>query len=91
MLVVGISVLLAGVWSVVKRAPTVGTVGATADPHAEDPIAAALGADLPTWRTDASAPSSVLPPRVDDDAPPPPPAETSGAHGMGPADPADRD
>ena len=35
--------------------------GATADPHAEDPFAAALGMDLPKWREDPGAPASRLP------------------------------
>jgi MFS family permease len=95
MLVVGIAVLLAGVWSVLKRGPLIGTAGATADPHAEDPIAAALGADLPSWRVEPGAPSSPLTrtPVADAAAADPEPAApaSSVAHGMGPADPADRD
>lgn len=61
MLVVASAVLAAGIASVFLRDPNLGVVGASADPHAEDPIAAALGADLPRWRTDARAPSSRLP------------------------------
>ncbi len=37
------------------------TVGVTADPHVVDPIAAALGADRPTWHAEPDAPSSPLP------------------------------
>jgi MFS family permease len=50
MLVVAIAVLAAGVASVIRRGPSPGVAGGTADPHAEDPIAAALGADRPAWR-----------------------------------------
>jgi MFS family permease len=60
-LVVGVVILVSGVASVLFRPHMPSTVGATADPHAEDPIAAALGADLPRWREDPSAPSSPLP------------------------------
>jgi MFS family permease len=84
-LVVGISILVAGVASVLFRKPSPSTVGATADPHAEDPIAAALGADLPRWREDPAAPSSRLP------TPPADPAPTSTPELIGPGDPADRD
>jgi MFS family permease len=50
MLVVAIGVLAAGVASVLRHAPPT-MAGATADPHVEDPIAAALGADRPAWRS----------------------------------------
>ena len=46
LLVVAIAVLAAGVGSVLFRDPSIGVPGATADPHAEDPFAAALGMDL---------------------------------------------
>jgi len=62
MFVVAIAVLAAGIASVFLRDPNLGIAGANADPRAEDPFAAALGADLPRWRTDPGAPSSVLPP-----------------------------
>ena len=62
MLVVAVGVLAAGIASVFLRDPNLGIAGATADPHAEDPFAAALGADLPSWRADARAPSSPLRP-----------------------------
>ncbi|HSL75590.1 MAG TPA: MFS transporter [Candidatus Limnocylindrales bacterium] len=77
MLVVAIGVLAAGIASVFLRDPNLAMVGASADPHAEDPIAAALGADRPAWRDEANRPS----------APPPPPPWAP----PGPADPADRD
>ena len=62
MLVVGVGVLGTGVASVFLRDPNLGVAGATADPHFEDPLAAALGADRPTWREDPHAPQSRLPP-----------------------------
>ncbi len=60
MFIVAIGVLAAGVASVFLRDPHLGIVGATADPHAVDPIAAALGVDLPLWHADPDAPSSPL-------------------------------
>ncbi|HET9757462.1 MAG TPA: MFS transporter [Candidatus Limnocylindrales bacterium] len=80
MLIVATGVLAAGVASVFLRDPNLGVAGATADPHVEDPIAAALGADRPTWRAERGSPSSPLPPRVTDPVGSP-----------GPSDPADRD
>ena len=65
MLVVGIGVLASGIASVFLRDPNLGIAGASADPHFEDPLAAALGADRPTWREDPDAPQSKLPPPVD--------------------------
>jgi MFS family permease len=65
MLVVGISVLGVGIASVFLRDPNLGIAGASADPHFEDPLAAALGADRPTWREDPDAPQSRLPPPID--------------------------
>jgi MFS family permease len=58
MLVVAIGVLAAGVASVLGRDPNLGIAGASADPHVEDPIAAALGADRPMWRSEPDVPSS---------------------------------
>ena len=80
MLVVAIAVIVAGVASIIKRGPRIGDAGVTADPHAEDPIAAALGADRPSWR-EAPRPSAST-----STSPPPPPWAPPG-----PADPADRD
>jgi MFS family permease len=51
MLVVAIGVLAAGVASVFLHAVPAELAGASADPHVEDPIAAALGADRPAWRS----------------------------------------
>jgi len=75
MFVVAIGVMLVGVASVFLRDPNLGVAGASADPHVEDPIAAALGADRPAWRDASVSTPSPRPPW----APP------------GPADPADRD
>ncbi len=48
--VLGLSILIAGIMSVVRRGPLLPSESQTvADPHAVDPIAAALGADRPTW------------------------------------------
>jgi MFS family permease len=80
MLIVAIGVLVSGVASVFMRDPNLGVAGATADPHVEDPIAAALGADRPTWRSERGSPSSLLPPR-----------STDPAGIAGPSDPADQD
>jgi MFS family permease len=65
MLVVGVGVLVTGIASVFLRDPNLGIAGASADPHFEDPLAAALGADRPKWREDPDAPQSKLPPPVD--------------------------
>lgn len=95
---VGLAILAAGIASVVLRGPLPATARASADPHVEDPIAAALGHDRPRWRSD-DAPSSPVPP-----APPIPPVppvapvmplDVEAAQGTvdvpGPSDPADRD
>jgi hypothetical protein len=65
MLVLGVGVLVSGIASVFLRDPNLGVAGASADPHFEDPLAAALGADRPTWREDPHAPQSRLPPPLD--------------------------
>jgi MFS family permease len=101
LLVVAIAVLAAGVGSVFFRDPNIGISGATADPHAEDPFAAALGMDLPRWREDAGAPASRLP--VVEGVVPGPADALAAAETLvpterravvdqpGPSDPADRD
>ena len=85
--IVAILVLVVGVASVFLRDPSIGPAGASADPHAEDPIAAALGADRPTWRNEGGAPASPLvhPPVGGHDL------ATEVTTAIGPADPADRD
>ena len=65
MLVVGVGVLATGIASVFLRDPNLGIAGASADPHFEDPLAAALGADRPAWREDPDAPQSRLPPPIE--------------------------
>lgn len=94
MLVVALGVLAAGIASVFLRDPNLGIAGATADPHAEDPFAAALGADLPRWRTDARVPSSPLPPAggsVREDVVPALPLDPPlPGERPGPGDPPDR-
>jgi hypothetical protein len=48
---VAIAVLIAGLASVLTRGPLLAMdARPAADPHAVDPIAAALGADRPSWR-----------------------------------------
>jgi MFS family permease len=59
MFIVGIAILVAGVASVLFRGQVPDAPRATADPRVEDPIAAALGHDLPRWRSD-DAPSSPV-------------------------------
>ena len=81
MLIVAIAVLAAGVASVFLRGPSAGRAEVSADPHAEDPLAAALGADRPTWRAEPESRSTAA-------APPPwaPPANAPD-----PSDTVDRD
>jgi MFS family permease len=86
MFLVAIGVLVVGVASVFFRDPNLGVAGATADPHAEDPFAAALGADLPRWREDPGAPSSRL-----SQEPATAPSDAAIVDQPGPSDPADRD
>ena len=99
MLVVGVSVLAFGIASVFLRDPNLGVAGASADPHFEDPLAAALGADRPKWREDANAPSSRLPAPIEPPVVPQviDPGESTADRDatvemtLGPSDPADRD
>jgi MFS family permease len=88
MLLVGIGVLAFGIASVFLRDPNLGIAGASADPHFEDPLAAAHGADRPAWREDASAPQSRLPPPIEPPVIPPVPG---AGDPPGPADRPDRD
>ena len=49
-IVVAVGIVAAGIGSVIRRVPLRAVESQTlADPHAVDPIAAALGADRPTW------------------------------------------
>jgi MFS family permease len=86
MLIFAIGVLAVGIASVFLHAPSVGVAEVSADPHAEDPIAAALGADRPTWRSEPGVPSSALPSGAASSSPPPPWAAKAN-----PTDPSDSD
>jgi hypothetical protein len=89
------------VGSVLFRDPNLGIAGASADPHAEDPFAAALGMDLPKWREEPGAPASRMP--AVEAVAPGPADETTASEPLapterravvdqpGPSDPADRD
>ncbi len=83
---VALVVLVSGVASVIQRGPLLPSEAHTAaDPHTVDPIAAALGADRPTWHE--PEPSADA-----EDAQHAPEAEEGADHGAaGPADPTDRD
>ena len=82
---VAIAVLVAGLASVVRRGPLLAAdARPAADPHAVDPIAAALGADRASWdepigsaMAGGVAGASLLPP--------------PGIDRSGPSDPTDRD
>lgn len=89
--VVAIAVLLAGLASVARRGPLLATdTRPAADPHAVDPIAAALGADRASWDepigsaagTVAVPPGTIAVPR---------PPVTTPFDRPGPSDPTDRD
>ena len=91
-LLVAIATLIMGIASFFVRGPLLAT-DAQADSHAVDPIAAALGADRPTWDKtgDPTVPGQAL-------SPPPSPAvaedpdpATEPAEHAGPSDAADRD
>ena len=78
-----------------KRGPLTAThASPAADPHIVDPLASALGADLPTWddsempteRYVASAGAATDPAGT-----PAPAAPSTPDDAPGPADPADRD
>ena len=82
--VVALGVLAAGVASVLTRGPLLASEARpAADPRAVDPIAAALGADRPTWSDSPAIPSTgeltVTP------------GTSTGLELAGPSDPTDRD
>ncbi len=103
-LVVALAILASGVASVLKRGPLLASESRPAsDPQAVDPIAAALGADRPTWRDRAEVglatkqelivtpgtPTGLETPGAEPaPAEPKPPAP---AEHTGPSDPTDRD
>ncbi len=105
--VMAITVLVIGIASVIKRGPLQETdARPAADPHTVDPIAAALGADHPTWGERAAASNPMVvggptPPQTvavaAPDAVPAPDAAAANdeTHGRqrhsGPSDPTDRD
>ena len=90
--VVAVAVLAAGLASVLARGPLLATdTRPAADPHAVDPIAAALGADRASWDEpigSAAAPHAGPKPPVS-----PKPAEpvSVALDRSGPSDPTDRD
>ena len=96
--VVAIAVLLAGLGSVLSRGPLLATdARPAADPHAVDPIAAALGADRASWNEPigsaaGAAPAAPVPaPGPDGPAPAAPTPVAATLDRSGPSDPTDRD
>ncbi len=92
--VVALGVLLAGLASLLTRGPLASDARTAADPHAVDPIAAALGADRPSWSESAEAVATPPPPgtRGTEVEQQPEPTSAAGPPGPpGPADPSDRD
>jgi MFS family permease len=82
LVVVAIIVLVSGIASVAVRGPLLATEAQfAADPNTVDPIAAALGADRPTWHEREEPVGDSLAAEVTDDGQPVP---------AGPSDPADR-
>ena len=92
---VALSIFVVGVLSFVKRGPLTAThASPAADPHIVDPLASALGADLPTWHdpempTERYVASAGVAAAATPAIAPGAPAEPAQA--TGPADPADRD
>ncbi len=81
---VAIIVLVSGIASVVVRGPLQPSEAHNAaDPNTVDPIAAALGADRPTWHEHGEAPAAA----TDGEAAA---ADSEEEDAAGPADPADR-
>ena len=84
--VVALGVLFAGLASVLTRGPLLASESRpAADPHAVDPIAAALGADRPSWTDGGDGRTAALPESIVT-----PDAQTGLEH-AGPSDPTDRD
>jgi MFS family permease len=89
-LLVAVATFVTGIASFMLRGPLLET-DAQADPHAVDPIAAALGADRPTWH---EAPTDRFTPPVAAEVPAAAPStgsETTPLEHAGPSDPTDRD
>jgi MFS family permease len=89
-LIVAVATFVTGVASFTLRGPLLET-DAQADPHAVDPIAAALGADRPTWHDAPTTRSTVPAPAIDPPAASGPEPDASPLEHAGPADPTDRD
>jgi hypothetical protein len=104
-LVVALSVLAAGLASLLTRGPLLASDSRpAADPRAVDPIAAALGADRPTWSDGAEVeidttrelivtpgtPVGLVTPGTPTGLEPTG-VETTGLERAGPSDPTDRD
>jgi hypothetical protein len=96
-----IAVMAVGIVSVLTRGPLAPDASLAANPHAVDPIASALGADLPTWTghpadpshdgTPVSAPVAPIPTpeTVAETVPPVAPTGSGQAAGDGPLVPGD--
>jgi MFS family permease len=83
--VVSIGVLLAGLASFLRRGPLLASESRpAADPRAVDPIAAALGADRPTWRDGAEIGVASKAELIVT------PGTPTGLEHAGPSDPTDR-
>jgi MFS family permease len=95
-LVVALSVLAAGLASVLTRGPLLASDSRpAADPRAVDPIAAALGADRPTWSDGADVGVTTTRELIVTPGTPtglePTGLEPTGLERAGPSDPTDRD
>jgi hypothetical protein len=100
-LVVALGVLASGVVSVLTRGPLLASESRpAADPLAVDPIAAALGADRPTWRDGADVAVATkreliatpgTPTGLEVPVPERATVEQTGLERAGPSDPTDRD
>jgi MFS family permease len=83
--VVSLGVLMAGLASVLMRGPLLASESrSAADPRAVDPIAAALGADRPTWRDGAEIGVASKAELIAT------PGTPTGLEHAGPSDPTDR-
>ena len=101
--VLAIAVMLVGIVSVLTRGPVVAAdASPAADPRAVDPIASALGADLPTWTghvvdpvadpVPVPAPATLPGQQLGSPAPDPVMGDGPLVPGhAGPSDPTDRD
>ena len=81
-----IAVMVVGIVSVLTRGPLAPDASLAADPHAVDPIASALGADLPTWTGHPDDPSDDAAPVTGPVAPVPTPETVAETVAAGRAD-----